>query len=1275
VSDEAKLRRYLEKVTADLRRERRRSAGLEARLGEPIAIVGIGCRYPGGVGSPEQLWDLVETGREGICPLPEDRGWDLDALHGSAPGQPGGVSGEGGFLDDATEFDPGFFNIGPREATLMDPQQRLLLETAWETLERAGIDPRSLRGTRSGVFVGVMYSEYGSVEVGLPPGATTSFASGRVAYSLGLEGPAVSVDTACSSSLVTLHLASQALRRGECDLALAGGVTVLATPISMLLLSRQGGLAPDGRCKSFAEAADGAGWGEGIGLLALERLSDAQRQGHEVLAVIRGSAVNQDGASNGLTAPNGPAQERVIRAALADAGLAAAEVDAVEAHGTGTVLGDPIEARALLATYGAQREQPLRLGSLKSNIGHTQAAAGVGGVIKMTMALRASVLPKTLHVDRPTTKVDWAAGAVELLTEAAPWEASDRPRRAGISSFGVSGTNAHLILEQAPSPAAGVATAGEEPDASQPAPQALPDPVPLIVSARSEGALREAASDLAALLAAEPGLRPADVACSLALRRTRFERRAAVIGADRGALRAALASLAGGEDSDAVLRGRARADRRPAFIFPGVGGQWPGMALALLESSPAFAAHMEACDEALGPHVGLSVRDVLAAPDAERALADPVAMQVALFAVTTSLADLWRACGVRPAAVAGHSQGEIAAAYVAGGLSLEDAAKLCAIRSRLIVRLVGRGGMASVALPAQRLEPMLAAWGGRIEVAAINGPGSTVLSGEREALDELVAKLVAEGERARAVPAATAASHSAQVEELREELLESLAGIQPRSAETPFYSAVTGGLLDTAELDPAYWYRNMREPVRFEQVTRSLLAAGERLLLEIGPHPVLGFAATETIEAALTDPGDATVLATLRRGEGGPQRFVRSLGEAHAAGVQVEWEDFFAGSGARAVALPTYPFQRRRYWLEHLGAGVGAGLGSAPAVEQDADDPEPLDLAAMPEAERAPRVLALVREEAALLLGHTGGEDVDPDRSLLELGFDSVGAMDLRRRLHAATGALLPVAVLASRPTASEVARHLLAGIEGQPSPALAVSPGGGPPRAVRLAEGDGPALFLFPSIVPTSGPEEYVRLARHLRGKRDVFAVPAPGFLAGEVLPLSHEEATEAQVEAVLASGHSGELAIAGHSSGGWLAHAAAARLERVGVMPRAVILLDTYLAESAELQRLLPSLLSALSETRAGPIPVDETRLTAAQSYFRLFAEWRPDPIESPVTLVRAAQAPPGAGEDGGRAAWPAPHETAEVPGDHFSMLLEHAATTAEALDSVLCTREAVL
>jgi acyl transferase domain-containing protein len=864
---------------------------------DPIAIVGMACRFPGGVTTPDELWRLVAEGRDATTEFPDDRGWDVEALYDADPDRPGRTyTTRGGFLHDAGEFDAEFFGISPREAAATDPQQRLLLETSWEAFESAGIDPLGLRGSRTGVFAGAMYHDYTARLSPLPEeaegysftGGSGSVVSGRVAYTFGFEGPAVTVDTACSSSLVALHLAAQALRQGECGLALAGGVAVMATPGSFVEFSRQRALAPDGRCKPFAAAADGTAWAEGAGVLLLERLSDARRHGHPVLAVVRGSAINSDGASNGLTAPNGPSQQRVIRQALANAGLSTSDVDAVEAHGTGTPLGDPIEAQALLETYGRDRETPLGLGSLKSNIGHAQAAAGVGAIVKMVQAMRHGMLPKTLHVDEPSPHVDWSAGAVELLTESREWPAVSRPRRAAVSSFGISGTNAHVILEAVPAP---------EPSPVEPAAV-----VPWVLSARTEPALRAQARNLLSFVDSDT----AAVARALTAR-SLFDHRAVVTGD----LRSGLAALAERGSGAAV----AQPGRRVVFVFPGQGSQWTGMGRELLAASPVFAARMAECAAALESLVDWKVLDVL--DDAE-ALTRVDVVQPVLWAMMVSLAALWRSHGVEPAAVVGHSQGEIAAAVVAGGLSLVDGARIVALRSQALLELSGRGGMVSVAAPVERVRELISPWDERLAVAVVNGASSTVVSGDAEALDELLAAV---GDvRIRRI-AVDYASHSGHVELLEDELARLLAPVRPVPGVIPFFSTVTGELTDTAELDAGYWYRNLRQPVEFARTTEVLLDAGHDVFVECSPHPVLA--------GVLAESGTAVAVGTLKRDDGGLGRVLAALGEVHVHGVPVDWATTLPATGAAAI-LPTYPFQRERFWLDAPGTPVGgaaAGLG------------------------------------------------------------------------------------------------------------------------------------------------------------------------------------------------------------------------------------------------------------------------------------------------------------------------------------------------------------
>ncbi|WP_329213236.1 SDR family NAD(P)-dependent oxidoreductase [Streptomyces sp. NBC_00683] len=884
---------------------------------EPVAIVGMGCRFPGGVRSPEELWDLVLNGRDAITPFPSDRGWDLDALYDPDLSRPGSsYVREGGFLDGAGDFDAEFFGISPREAMAMDPQQRVLLETAWEALERTRVDPSGLAGSRTGVFVGTSFQGYGlgdadalgAAEGFFLAGTGTAAVSGRLSYSLGLEGPAVTVDTACSSSLVALHLACQSLRQGECDLALAGGVTVLPTPVSFTEFSRQRGLAPDGRCKPFAAGADGTGWSEGVGVVALQRLSTALAEGRQILAVVAGSAVNQDGASNGMTAPNGPSQRRVIAAALAGARVDAGHVDLVEAHGTGTPLGDPIEAQALLAVYGPAHsaENPLWLGSVKSNIGHSQSAAGIAGVIKTVMALRHGVLPPTLHVDEPTPHVDWSQGTVALLTEARPWPDTGRIRRAGVSSFGGSGTNAHAVLEQAP-PLPPRATTGETPAA-----------VPWLLSGRTERALREQAGRLDDHLRHRPAPEPADVAWSLATTRTAFEHRAVLLPGSPDAL----AALAAGDLPAGVVRGRA-VEGRTAFVFPGQGSQWPGMGSPLLDSDTVFAETAAACDEAFARHTDWSVLDVLRGADGAASLERDDVVQISLFTVMVSLAAMWRSWGVEPDAVLGHSQGEIAAAYVAGALSLDDAARVVALRAELLGTVVGRGGMLSVALPAVEIEKRLAAWDGRICLGARNAPGANVVSGDRDALAEFAGACAVEGIRVKPVRIGYA-SHSHHVDELAGPLREALADIRPRAGSVPFFSSVTGGWADTTTLDGEYWFANLRRCVGFEPAVRGLADQGYRHFIEVGPHPMLAMGIQETLE----DIGDDGIpwpppVPSLRSGQADAARMLASAAQAHVSGVGVDWSKVLGGPGRRPVDLPTYPFQTERYWMNSLGAAPG----------------------------------------------------------------------------------------------------------------------------------------------------------------------------------------------------------------------------------------------------------------------------------------------------------------------------------------------------------------
>ncbi|KMS82868.1 beta-ketoacyl synthase [Streptomyces regensis] len=882
---------------------------------DPIAIVGMSCRYPGGVRSPEDLWRLVADGVDAVGDFPADRGWDTEALYDPEPGTPGRTyTREGAFLYDAAEFDAGFFGISPREATAMDPQQRLLLEVSWEALERSAIDPHRLRGSRTGVFAGVMYHDYGTWLADVPEdlaaylgnGSLGSVVSGRVAYALGLEGPAVTVDTACSSSLVTLHLAAQALRQGECDLALVGGVTVMSTPDTFIDFARQRGLAADGRCKSFAAAADGTGWGEGAGVLVVERLSDARRNGHHVLALVRGSAVNSDGASNGLTAPNGPSQQRVIRAALAAAGLGPSDVDAVEAHGTGTTLGDPIEAQALLVAYGQDRAEPLWLGSVKSNMGHTQAAAGVAGVIKMVMAMRNGVLPKTLHVDAPSPQVDWDAGAVRLLTERRPWPSPDRPRRAGVSSFGISGTNAHVILEEFP-----------EPEPAEPDPATAPPVLALPVSARSPEALRGQARRLRELT----GTTAADLGLALATTRGTHPHRAVLLTTGDDQAAAALDALAHGTEAPGLLVTGSATDGTLAYLFSGQGAQRPGMGRDWYDAFPVYAEHFDRAAALFDKHLERPLAEVVFGDDPET-LEQTAYTQAALFTTQVALYRLLESFGLRPDWLAGHSVGEFAAAHVAGVWSLPDAVTAVAARGRLMQALPEGGAMIAVQAAEEEVTVLL---DGRCGVAAVNGPRAVVVSGDEDAVTEVAAHFTTT-RRLRV----SHAFHSPRMEPMLAAFREVMTGIEAAEPAVPIVSTLTGAPATAAELGSAdYWVRHVRQTVRFADAVTTLAAKGADTFLELGAAPVL----TALGPDCLPDAQHTAFVPAGRKDTDPLPGLLAALAAVHTRGFDVDWAALYQTYEGRRVELPTYAFEHRRYWLPTPAVAVGdaAGHGLAAA--------------------------------------------------------------------------------------------------------------------------------------------------------------------------------------------------------------------------------------------------------------------------------------------------------------------------------------------------------
>ncbi|MFJ7249944.1 beta-ketoacyl synthase N-terminal-like domain-containing protein [Kitasatospora sp. NPDC098652] len=1005
----------------------------DASSDEPIAIVGMACRLPGGVSSPDDLWALVADGTHTDSAFPADRGWDLDGLFDDDPDHPGtSYVRRGGFLDGAGRFDAAFFGFSPREALAADPQQRLLLETAWEALEHAGIDPNGLRGSRTGVFTGAMYHDYG---VGAPAelegllgiGTAGSALAGRISYCFGLEGPALAVDTACSSSLVALHLACRSLRSGESSLALAGGVAVMATPTSFVEFSRLRGLAADGRCKSFSDDADGAAWAEGAGLLVLERLSDARRNGHPVLALVRGSAVNQDGASNGITAPNGPAQQRVIRRALADAGLAPGDVDAVEAHGTGTSLGDPIEAQALLAVHADARpaDRPLWLGSVKSNIGHTQAAAGVAGVIKTVQAMRHGLLPRTLHVTRPTGRVDWSSGAVRLLTQAQPWHREDgRVRRAGVSSFGISGTNAHVVLEEAPVAAARPAAPRT---ADRPVPPCTADrPVPLLLSARGEPALRAQAGRLAEHLAAHPSYALPDVALALAGTRAVHTHRAVLAGAERGELVDALEHFAAGEPSPvAPVTGRRDGGGRLAFVFAGQGSQRPGMGRELAASFPEFTAALDEVCGFLDPLLERPLRSVLWEDRAD--LLDRTEFaQPALFAHEVALHRLLESWGVRPDLLAGHSVGEIAAAHVAGVLSLPDACTLIAARGRLMQALPAGGAMLAVRASEDEVLPLL---GEFVSLAAVNGPSSVVVSGTEEAVAAVGAHFA---DRRTARLRVSHAFHSPLLEPMLAEFRDVLEGLSFAPPAIALVSGVTGRPLTAEEArDPGHWVRQAREPVRFRDAVSRLRAEHADAYLELGPASALAPMLGECL--AGTDAGAPAAVTTTGSADRADEAraLLVAVGRLHLHGVPVDWEAVLPG--ARPVPLPTYAFQRQTYWLAPAAPTPPTTAVVATAPLRDGR------LATASPEERDALLLELVLAETAAVLGR-GPDDLEATQAFSDLGVNSVNAVELRERIAIATGTPLPATLVFDHPSPASVVRAIAA-LRDRPAPGAAPEP------------------------------------------------------------------------------------------------------------------------------------------------------------------------------------------------------------------------------------------
>jgi len=1303
---------------------------------EPIAIVGIGCRFPGGVGSAEQLWELVRAGTDAVSEFPRDRGWDVESVFGADTQHPASTGAcAGGFLYDAGEFDPAFFGISPREALAMDPQQRLLLQTAWEAFEDGGIDPVSMEGSETGVFIGLALQDYGmllrsarsALQGHLATGTSASVASGRIAYAFGLEGSALTVDTACSSSLVAIHLACLALRAGECSAALAGGATVMATTSVLAEFHQLGALSRDGRCRSFAASADGTSFGEGAGLLVLERLSDAQRQGHRILAVVRGSAVNSDGASHGLTAPNGRAQERVIRQALTNADLSAGDIDVVEAHGTGTALGDPIEAHALLATYGRAHSptKPLHLASLKSNIGHTQAAAGVGGVIKMVMALLHDELPKTLHVDEPSLKIDWSSGTLALLTEPLPWPKTDRTRRAGVSAFGVSGTNAHLVLEEAPTaPARNTVDTERGPPISA---------APWMLSAKTPDSLVRQAERLHAHLEAHPAVAPLDIAYSLATTRSHFKHRAAVVGDSRDDLLNGVAALSHRRVAPNVVQAAAVSSRRLAFMFTGQGSQRPKMAKALYESFPAFAEALDAVCACIDSHLDRPIRDIMfaGAGSPESRLLDQTGFtQPALFAVEVALFRLLDSWELRPDYLIGHSIGELAAAHAAGILSLADASALVAARGSLMQALPDGGAMVAVEASEDEVAPTLAGLEG-LAIAAVNGPRSVVVSGDRDAATEWAKHWQEQGRKATWLRVSHA-FHSPRMDAMLSDFARVAAGAEFLPPEIPLVSTVSGTVSADEITSSEYWVRQVREPVRFFAGMRWLATQRVATYLELGPGGVLSALAHTCVSSEKTSASqelEPFITPTMRAGQDERQTLLRAVAELHAHGIRVDWQSVFTGQGARRVQLSTYAFARQRFWPNESACDTDEGpqrssverdMPASPAVVGPVQ-PVWQHVTDLPPEEQLGALLEIIRSAAASVLGHASAAHVDPDTPLLELGLDSLGAVKLGESVGAAVGLPVPAALLRDNPTATSFAaelhyeltrnsaaperqtvdtagdrvragtdvsetltattHHALHSGRGKDliallmnaarlQPTFDAGPSGERHRTTLIARGnESPRLICIPSFVAGSGPHQFLRIGACCEHARTVTGLALPGFRHGEGLPASREALVDTLAALVQNAAADEPFALLGYSSGGIVAHAVTERLEEDGTMPAAVVLLDVYQPAREELADVFAAVLAQLVQIDHAFVALTDEQLLAMGAYIGLFEDWAPRTLQVPSILLRA-HSPLHASLNYAQriSAWQLATREVEVPGNHFSIIDADANSTAQALQQVL-------
>jgi rifamycin polyketide synthase module 1/2/3 len=1153
----------------------------DAQAGLPIAVVGIGCRLPGDADGPARFWELLRGGRDATTDVPRAR-FDVDAFFDPVRGALGKTYVRRGAFIHADEFDADFFGLGPREAEALAPEHRLVLETTWEALEDAGQDPFSLAESMTSVFLGMTASHYG--EGRAPSGdLSAAVAAGRVSHFLNLHGPSVAVDTACSSSLVALHQAVQSLRRGESDLAIAAGVKVMSSATWFVNACQRQIASPDGRTRAFDADAGGASLGEGCVAVALKRLEDAEASRDRVLAVIRGSAINSDGRSTSLAAPNGRAQEAVIRAALRDAGVLARDVDYLEAHGTGTILGDPIELQAAVAVYSAEREphRPLIVGSVKTNIGHLEAAAGLAGFVKVVLALQHHEIPASLNFRRLNPALTPLSAQIVIPTQSLDWpEPASGRRLAAVTSMGISGTNSHVVLEEGPE---------RRPEPDPPIVPAL-----LTLSARSAAALEQQVARCAHHVVEHPELDLVDLCATAALGRTHFGERLAVVASSRDELSASLAAIGRGELPVGSSRGRARTHEPPrlAFLFPGQGSQYAGMGHGLYEREPVFRATLERCAAALDPLLERPLSAVLYSGEAAALLDETASAQPALFAVAVSLAELWRSWGIEPEAVVGQSQGEIAAACVAGALSLEDAARIVCRRSQLVRRLRGRGAMAVVGLPEAQTLERLAGRTRQIAIAVTNGAASTVVSGDADAVQALVRELESQGVFCRLLKV-DYSSHSHHVDEVRDELLGALAAVEPRDGTLPLYSTVTGERLSGRELGAEYWVRNLREPVRFASLVTRMVGEGFGRFVEMSPHPSLGMAMVEWVGGI---PGGGWFPSLRRERNDGPA-MLASLGEMYVSGLAVDWDRLYADRRWRRAELPTYPFERRRYWR------TAADLGEAERPHRSESARQPAKhvfrdrlLAASPE-ERYALLIGHLRTLLSGLLGDMAAS-IPIDGNLLAHGMDSLRIMSFLAAVQRALDCICLPADFMGRPTLRDFSAYLE---ERVLRAGPAVEPGSPPapivarptPLVVLRSEGSGDPVFC---LHPAGGQvTAYLRLRTLLGEERPLYALQSRACRNPD---------TEHETLAMMASDYAnvvqdarpGPYVLLGWSMGGVIGHAVASLLEQRGHQVRLVAMIDPPPPNGPQLDDIAAAVRAAVVEVRP-----EQAANEAILQYFR--------------------------------------------------------------------------